>query len=46
MQKNTVYIFIPQDLAKANNVGRYTYMDIYLSRDGSLKIFKHDEGIK
>lgn len=43
LQKSSLYLCIPQDWARSNNIGRYTKMDILMLNDGSLKITKHKD---
>ncbi len=43
LQKSSLYLCMPSDWARSNNVGRYTKMDISMLSDGSLKITKHKE---
>ena len=45
-QRETIYLAIPKEWARAHDIMRYTEVDIFAMGDGTLRIMKHREGQK
>ena len=45
-QRETIYLAIPKEWAKAHGVQRYSELDIFAMGDGSLRTLKHREDQK